>query len=106
MKWDEIKKSNQPILDSSDVSCVQGAYYDDIRPNHTKKKQPKTKKKSTKNPQKTQHTWFLSIYGPDRNFFSPGFPQTKRCKNIEVSEFSIDHDLPKVYGKLPKIKVI
>ena len=24
MKWDEIKKSNHPILDSSDVFCVQG----------------------------------------------------------------------------------
>ena len=24
MKWDEIKISNHPILDSSDVFCVQG----------------------------------------------------------------------------------
>ena len=44
----------------------------------------------------------MRIYGPDKKFFSPGFPQAKRCKNIEVWQFSIDHDIPKVFGKLPK----
>ena len=38
----------------------------------------------------------MRIYGPDKKFFSLGFPQAKRCKNIEVSQF------PRVYGKLPK----
>ena len=75
---------------------------DDIRPNHTKTNK---KTKRTKN-NKNQHTWFLIFNGPDKELFSPGFPQTKRCKNIEVWEFSRDPDIPKVSGKLPKIKVI
>ena len=35
-----------------------------------------------------------------------GFPQTKRCKNIEVCEFSTPPDMSGGCGKLPKIKVI
>ena len=85
-------------------SMFRRTKYENIRQNHTKKKK-KTTTKTTKTT-KNQHTWFLIFYGPDKNFFSPPFTQTKRCKNIEVWEFSIDPYIPRVYGKLPKIKVI
>ena len=81
-------------------SVFRGTKYDDIGPNHTKEN--KNNNKTTKN----QHTLFLIFMDRTRNFFGPGFPQTKRCKNIEVWEFSIDPYIPMVYGKLPKIKVI
>ena len=64
MKLDEIKKSNHPILELSDVFVFRGTKYDDIRPNHTKTKTTKNKK-TTKN----QHTWFLIFYGPDKELF-------------------------------------
>ena len=85
-------------------SVFRGTKYDDIGPNHTKenKNNNKNNNKTTKN----QHTLFLIFMDRTRNFFSPGFPQTKRCKNIEVWEFSRDPDIPRVSGKLPKIKVI
>ena len=84
-------------------SVFRGTKYDDIRPNHTKK--TKKNNKNNQNNQKPTHLVFDFLWTGQKNF-SPGFPQTKRCKNIEVSQFSIDPDIPKVYGKLPKIKVI
>ena len=85
-------------------SVFRETKYDDIGPNHTKenKNNNKNNNKTTKN----QHTLFLIFMDRTRNFFGPGFPQTKRCKNIEVWEFSRDPDIPRVSGKLPKIKVI
>ena len=41
----------------------------------------KTKKQKTT---KNQRSKTMRIYGPDKKFFSPGLPQAKRCKNIEV----------------------
>jgi len=70
------------------------------------KKTKATTKKTNKTTNKNQLTLFLIFMDRTRNFFSPGFPQTKRCKNIEVWEFSRDPDIPRVSGKLPKIKVI
>ena len=85
-------------------SVFRGTKYDDIGPNHTKenKNNNKNNNKTTKN----QHTLFLIFMDRTRNFFSPGFPQTKRCKNIEVWEFSTPPDMSGVCGKLPKFKVI
>ena len=54
MKWDKIKKSNHPILDSSDVFCVQG---DQII------------QKKNNNNKNNQHTWSLIFYGPDKELF-------------------------------------
>ena len=71
IKLDEIKKLNHPILDLNDVFCVRGTKYDDIGPNHTKEN--KNNNKTTKN----QHTLFLIFMDRTRNFFGPGFPQTK-----------------------------
>ena len=82
-------------------SVFRGTKYGDIGPNHTKENK-NNNNKTTKN----QHTLFLIFMDRTRNFFGPGLPQTKRCKNIEVWEFSRDPDIPRVSGKLPKIKVI
>ena len=41
----------------------------------------------------------MRIYGPDKKFFSPGFPQAKRCKNIEVWQFSTHPAIPTGCGK-------
>ena len=60
------------------------------------------KTKTTKN----ERPKTMRIYGPDKKFFSPGFPQAKRCKNIEVWQFSTHPSIPTGCGKLPKIKVI
>ena len=79
-------------------SVFRGTKYDDIGPDHTKENNNKT----TKN----QHILFLIFMDRTRNFFGRGFPQTKQCKNIEVWEFSRDPDIPRVSGKLPKVKVI
>ena len=43
---------------------------------------------------------------PKNQSKSPGFPQIKRCKNIEFLEFSTHPCMPRECGKLPKIKVI
>ena len=77
-------------------------------PKKTNKKTNKKTKKQTKKQKttKNQHTWFLIFHGPDKELFSPGFPQTKRCKNIEVLQFSTHPHIPTGCGKLPKIKVI
>ena len=64
-------------------SVFRGPKYDDIRPNHTKKKTKNQTNKKNTNAQKP-----CELMDQTRNFFSPGFPQAKRCKNIDVSEFS------------------
>ena len=76
----------------------------DIRPNHTKtnKKHPK---KPNKQPKTNTHG-FLFLMDRTGNFLITGFPQTKRCKNIEVWEFSTPPDMSGGCGKLPKVKVI
>ena len=69
-------------------------------------KKTKKQKKQQQNNQKPAHIVFLFLMDRTRNFFGPGFPQTKRCKNIEVWEFSTPPDMSGGCGKLPKIKVI
>ena len=40
------------------------------------------------------------------NFWITGLPQTKRCKNLWVLDFSIHPDISGGYGKMPKNQVI
>ena len=85
-------------------SVFRDTKYDDKRPNHTKtnKKHPK---KPNKQPKTNTHV-FLFLMDRTGNFLITGLPQTKRCKNIEVWEFSTPPDMSGGCGKLPKIKVI
>ena len=60
--------------------------------------QKETKKQQ--NNQKPAHI-VSDFYGPDKELFSRGLPQTKRCKNIEVWEFSTPLDMSGGYSPLP-----